>query len=567
MDFWEKMYELAKEYYSVNKDLNIPTRYVTKDGERLGAWISNQRRRYKENKLSQTQINLLNEIEMIWEKENHPWNEMYWLAKNYYRHHQTLKIKRTFKTKNGYEYDENGINLGLWISNQRNENRKNKLSKERKEKLEKIGMMWNAQQDNWYKMYDLAKNYYNYYKNLRINSFFKTKDGINYDEKGESLGNWIRYQRQLYNSAKIEELTPYKIKLLNEIEMIWSIPKKKEEDWEEMYDLAQKYYKFHQKLNIPINFKTINGYEYDKKGKELGLWLKIQRRHYNAKDPNNYYANYYNPLTKEKEERLNQIAMIWNIHDYKWYNNYELARNYYLKNNNLNIPTNFKTKDGINYDKNGINLYSWINRQKTVYKNKNQKDIRELTQNQIDLLNELNIRWENTPEKKWEEMYELAKVYYTYHKNLDIIITFKTINGFEYDEKGKHLGTWIKNQRSNYKQKKLSQDRINLLESIGMIWNKTKRKNKYKKININKNIESDLAYQELVAKINLLKILNAPLLIDGKPHPLIYMTDRELRKNYNISLEDLIYNFYDNEISEGIKTNLSRGKVLTKRFK
>ena len=47
------------------------------------------------------------------------WNENYALVQNYYEHNGNLEIPVKFKTLNGYEYDENGINLGMWIQNQR----------------------------------------------------------------------------------------------------------------------------------------------------------------------------------------------------------------------------------------------------------------------------------------------------------------------------------------------------------------------------------------------------------------------------------------------------------------
>ena len=47
------------------------------------------------------------------------WDMMYELAKKYYEHYSDLKIPFSFKTINGYETDENGYNLGFWISNQR----------------------------------------------------------------------------------------------------------------------------------------------------------------------------------------------------------------------------------------------------------------------------------------------------------------------------------------------------------------------------------------------------------------------------------------------------------------
>ena len=47
------------------------------------------------------------------------WNKKYKLAKAYYEHYENLEVKAKFKTINGYEYDENGINLGDWIYTQR----------------------------------------------------------------------------------------------------------------------------------------------------------------------------------------------------------------------------------------------------------------------------------------------------------------------------------------------------------------------------------------------------------------------------------------------------------------
>ena len=80
-----------------------------------------------------------------WLEEKLDWNGMYELAKAYSESHNgALKISPKFKTVNGYEYDENGVNLGMWIANQR-ENYKGKkgiLTSEQIKMLEDIGMIW-----------------------------------------------------------------------------------------------------------------------------------------------------------------------------------------------------------------------------------------------------------------------------------------------------------------------------------------------------------------------------------------------------------------------------------------
>ena len=44
---WNKMYELAKKYFLEHGNLDVPKRFIAENGEKLGDWISGQRRAYK----------------------------------------------------------------------------------------------------------------------------------------------------------------------------------------------------------------------------------------------------------------------------------------------------------------------------------------------------------------------------------------------------------------------------------------------------------------------------------------------------------------------------------------
>ena len=189
------------------------------------------------------------------------WNEWYNLAKQYYEHHGDLMVMYNFKTKHGYDYDEDGHSLGLWIRNQRyvysNESiLKNKrikpvslLSQSQIELLESIGMVFNTYEFNWNNWYNLAKKYFEHHGDLMVPSAFKTKNGYDYDEEGENLGNWISNQRTAYwNSVKraneitntIKPLTQTRIELLESIGMVFNAH---ESNWNNWYNLAKEYYK------------------------------------------------------------------------------------------------------------------------------------------------------------------------------------------------------------------------------------------------------------------------------------------------------------------------------------
>lgn len=141
------------------------------------------------------------------------WEDYYELAKAYYEHHRNLEIPFRFKTNDGCNYDENGIvGLGHWIRNQRTQYFN--LSEKRQQLLKSIGFVLNAIEEQWKKMYELAKIYYNYYENLLIPNSFKTTNGYEFDENGVRLGAWVRSQREAFQGKGTTVLNESRIDLL-----------------------------------------------------------------------------------------------------------------------------------------------------------------------------------------------------------------------------------------------------------------------------------------------------------------------------------------------------------------
>ena len=73
----------------------------------------------------------------------------------------------------------------------------------------------------------------------------------------------------------------------------------------------------------------------------------------------------------------------------------------------------------------------------------------------------------------WKYYYNLAESYYEYNGDLNIPQSFKTTNGYEYDEQGFMLGRWLNRQVLAYQNKdnfKLTEEQIKLLEKIKIVW-------------------------------------------------------------------------------------------------
>ena len=383
--------------------------------------------------------NLYEMLENLRERLTFSWNDMYEYAMKYYEHYGNLEVPSTFKTNDGYTFDEKGeINLGNWIKNQRY-----KLTPESDKGLllSQIGMRFEKKYTSWKKMYEYAKKYYEHYGNLEVPVGFKTNDGFTQEENGKiNLGTWIVYQRQ--NLSPNSE----KGQLLSKIGMRFKI--RRQINWKEMYEYAKKYYEHYGDLEVPVRFKTNDGFTPEEKGNiNLGSWIIVQRQNLS---PNS-----------EKGQLLSKIGMCFenkrNI--LSWEEMYEYAKKYYEHYGDLEVPFKFKTNDGFTSEKKGnINLGSWIIVQRQYVSPNSEKG---------QLLSKIGMRFTNQRSNlSWEEMYEYAKKYYEHYGNLEVPKKFKTNDGFTKTETGKiNLGYWIKNQRNRVF---LKSEQRQLLSQIGM---------------------------------------------------------------------------------------------------
>lgn len=287
-------------------------------------------------------------LRYVMDRLTRTWEDMYEYAKIYYEHYGNLEVPRTFKTNDGYTYDENGIiHLGKWISYQKSV----LLDSEKGKKLLAIGMHFEKKKStlSWKEVYEYAKKYYEHHGNLEVPDKFKTNDGYTRNENGTiNLGMWITNQRQ--NCEPKSE----RGKLLLQIGMRFET--KKNIPWEKMYEYAKKYYEYYGNLEVPQKFKTSDGCTYDENGKiNLGKWIVTQRQNCDPKS--------------EKGKLLLQIGMRFeNKRIYlSWKDMYKYAKKYYEQYGNLEVPYRFKTNDGYTYDKNGIiHLGEWIARQRKL---------------------------------------------------------------------------------------------------------------------------------------------------------------------------------------------------------
>ena len=275
-DRWDEYYAQAKQFYEANSNLLIPLLYTTKSGVNIGEWIGQQRKQYKEGKLSEEKIKKLENIGMVWSIYDAQWIESYNAAVEYYRDKGNLLVPLRYKTIDNRK-------LGLWVSDQRKNYKLNKISSDKIEMLEQIGMVWDVIEFEWESMYEIARQYFDEKHNLSISSTIFTYQDV-------SLGSWVVTQRKNYSEGR---LTDKQINLLNKIGMEWVYSNNPDYVWDKNYNKVLDFYNRYKHLYIPIGYVT-------EEGVRLGVWLYDRKYEYE-----------HNELSEDRRKKLDKLDKTW----------------------------------------------------------------------------------------------------------------------------------------------------------------------------------------------------------------------------------------------------------------
>ncbi|OUQ74566.1 helicase associated domain-containing protein [Flavonifractor sp. An100] len=232
---WEfqTMVQALEEYRRTFGDVRVPQSYVTPEGRKLGIWVNRIRLSRRQGTLSPEQEKIFDGMGMVWEPQQQrqeQWTVCFELVKEY-------AAARGRLPPAGYVTGE-GIKLGLWLNNQKQNIKKGTLSRERKQKLDQLNIPADHHQQGWDSQFELLKAHA-----LRCGSLGWSRGAQ--QRLSEPLSNWLSRQRKAYQMGELEK---ERIQRLEEIGMVWDV---REELWESMYRQAREFYQTHGHLQVP----------------------------------------------------------------------------------------------------------------------------------------------------------------------------------------------------------------------------------------------------------------------------------------------------------------------------
>ena len=423
---WDVMYGLAKAYFEAHGDLKVPYNYRTEEGYPLWKWVSTQRKIYRsdaENGLDASQVERLNAIGMIWDtKDERSWKKYYAAAESYYRAHGDLMVPSGWVT-------EDGVTLGTWITHLRKFRKINGNSvyfqKERIDALDRIGMVWDVKASWADGRMEAVERYYREHGNLDV--------PVKYvDSEGFYLGMWISRLRRSSREELPKYLGEEQIAKLEACGMRWG--NREKQIWMQGYEAAKKYAAEHGNLDVPSRYV-------DDEGNHVGTWVRQRKTDYQK-----------GKLSAERIALIDKLDPQWRVDPWDRY--FELAKQYFEANGHLEIP--------VSYTVDGVKLGQWLLRQQKYYDTDN-KNVR-LTEKQVKLLESIGIVWP-VKESPWDIRYHAFLSYYKENGTIsapqDAILS-----------DGKKAGSWIRDQRKAREEGRLTEDQIDKLNQIGMVWEK-----------------------------------------------------------------------------------------------
>ena len=313
------------------------------------------------------------------------------------------------------------------------------------------------------------------------------------------LGNWVDNQRQLYRmrqeaeergeSKSTEFITDERIDKLNSVGFIWNV---NDHQWNLRFEELKQYISEKGNSCVPGIYIP---------NESLGLWVAKQRRRYKvgmeaANNNNNHKQKKDDdgddhstketeivPLPQEKIDKLNAVGFVWDMHEVSWLERYEELKKYRRDHGDTLVPKQYPVYPF---------LGRWVDKQRSDYKrflarkkleegielkdHEERQDIERLallstgmTEERVRLLNAEDFIWDAF-NHAWEQKYDELCMFVAVNGHANIRSRRKG-----YDP----LARWAEIQRQNYRKRMngekttLTKERVDKLERVGFIWDRT----------------------------------------------------------------------------------------------
>ena len=202
--------------------------------------------------------------------------------------------------------------------------------------------------------------------------------------------------------------------------------------------------------NVPLKYTEYPG---------LGNFVNRQRTEYRK-----LIQGKASSMTQSKIRQLDEVAFVWSIREgghASWESRLNDLKDYLDQYGHTNVPKNYPPNPSLGY---------WVNEQRFQYRRMIKGKSSYMNENKVAQLNAINFKWSLRESKRpWQEWLEELRQYKAEHGNVNVPLKY---------DRNIPLGSFVNNQRSEYRRYKSGSGRTSMteakvrdLERIGFMWN------------------------------------------------------------------------------------------------
>lgn len=189
---WEQRLQELSDFRSQHGHCDVPTNWP--EIPALGIWVANQRQSKKKGTLSESRIDLLEQLGFHWvlrhggeRAPRRDWEEMY---------QSLVDVHSRFKHSNvPYAWEEDPA-LGRWVQKQRDARVKGQLTEDQISRLNAVGIEWDAALVRWKEMFSELLHFKEIHGHCNVPIESST---------WPKLANWIATQRRLLRRGPMSQ--------------------------------------------------------------------------------------------------------------------------------------------------------------------------------------------------------------------------------------------------------------------------------------------------------------------------------------------------------------------------
>lgn len=404
-DRWEQTFGRLQEFADAYGHARVP-----RSEKQLGAWVQAQRHKFVKGSLDDDRRQRLESVAgWAWDPFVDQWEAVFAYLVEYVRMRGNARVPRPYRVDD--------INLGWWVSTQRQQFVKGALEDDRRQRLESLpGWTWDPHADKWEKGFAHLAEY------VRMHGTARSPRGEL--SKDFPLDRWVSRQRVAHTNGQLRDDRAERLESLSG--WAWGDIAAR---WEEGFNHLVDYVAEHGSSRVPFSYRSPDGLS-------LGQWVNMQRNAYAA-----------DTLADERRERLEQLAdWSWNARLQLWEDGYTTLCRYVEVNGSAAVVYDCVFE--------GFAIGKWVITQRSAYSTGKLSE-----QRQERLLRLTGWVWDVKDEQWGVGFAHLLKWVETTGNSALPRVYVDPDDGYQ-------VGHWVNNQRAARRREKLPEERERQLEEL-----------------------------------------------------------------------------------------------------